>query len=92
MNDFQTWITVLGGAGFLGAVVTLIKGLVGWRTGRSGRKMRAAHDAIDSLNLAARWAEAYWHGRDWCHRWHKPWTDEFENGYPPPPDDDHTPD
>ncbi|AOT24375.1 hypothetical protein [Propionibacterium freudenreichii] len=91
MNDFQTWITVLGGAGFLGALVTLIKGLVGWRTGKSGRKMRAAHDAIDSLNLAGLWAEAYWHARGYC-RSHHEWTSDYADGYPPPPDDTNTPD
>lgn len=84
MHDLQIWITILGGAGFFGLIATLIRGVVDWSSGKSGRRMRAAHDAIDSLNEAGLWAETYWHARNYCRRHHE-WSSEYADGYPSPP-------
>ena len=83
MSDWQTWLTVLGGSGVIALLATIGKGIYGWLTGSSQRRMDHAADAIDSMATAGLWADAYWRGRAWCTRRHG-WSE----GYPPPPDDD----
>ena len=83
MSDWQTWLTVLGGSGVIALLATIGKGIYGWLTGSSQRRMDHAADAIDSMATAGLWADAYWRGRAWCTR-HHGWSE----GYPPPPDDD----
>ena len=83
MSDWQTWLTVLGGSGVIALLATIGKGIYGWLTGSSQRRMDHAADAIDSMATAGLWADAYWRGRAWCTRQHG-WSE----GYPPPPDDD----
>ena len=83
MSDWQTWLTVLGGSGVIALLATIGKGIYGWLTGSSQRRMDHAADAIDSMATAGLWADAYWRARAWCTRRHG-WSE----GYPPPPDDD----
>ena len=83
MSDWQTWLTVLGGSGVIALLATIGKGIYGWLTGSSQRRMDHAADAIDSMATAGMWADAYWRGRAWCTREHG-WSVD----YPPPPDDD----
>ena len=83
MSDWQTWLTVLGGSGVIALLATIGKGIYGWLTGSSQRRMDHAADAIDSMATAGMWADAYWRARAWCTRRHG-WSE----GYPPPPDDD----
>ena len=83
MSDWQTWLTVLGGSGVIALLATIGKGIYGWLTGSSQRRMDHAADAIDSMATARMWADAYWRARAWCTRRHG-WSE----GYPPPPDDD----
>ena len=82
MSDWQTWLTVLGGSGVIALLATIGKGIYGWLTGSSQRRMDHAADAIDSMATAGMWADAYWRARAWCTRRHG-WSE----GYPPPPDD-----
>ena len=83
MSDWQTWLTVLGGSWVIALLATIGKGIYGWLTGSSQRRMDHAADAIDSMATAGMWADAYWRARAWCTRRHG-WSE----GYPPPPDDD----
>ena len=83
MSDWQTWLTVLGGSGVIALLATIGKGIYGWLTGSSQRRMDRAAEAIDSMATAGLWADAYWRGRAWCTREHG-WSVD----YPPPPDDD----
>ena len=83
MSDWQTWLTVLGGSGVIALLATIGKGIYGWLTGSSQRRMDHAADAIDSMATAGMWADAYWRARAWCTREHG-WSVD----YPPPPDDD----
>ena len=83
MSDWQTWLTVLGGSGVIALLATIGKGIYGWLTGSSQRRMDRAADAIDSMATAGLWADAYWRARAWCTREHG-WSVD----YPPPPDDD----
>ena len=83
MSDWQTWLTVLGGSGVIALLATIGKGIYGWLTGSSQRRMDHAADAIDSMATAGMWADSYWRGRAWCTREHG-WSVD----YPPPPDDD----
>ena len=83
MSDWQTWLTVLGGSGVIALLATIGKGIYGWLTGSSQRRMGRAADALDSMATAGLWADAYWRGRAWCTREHG-WSVD----YPPPPDDD----
>ena len=83
MSDWQTWLTVLGGSGVIALLATIGKGIYGWLTGSSQRRMDHAADAIDSMATAGMWADAYWRARAWCTRRHG-WSVD----YPPPPDDD----
>ena len=83
MSDWQTWLTVLGGSGDIALLATIGKGIYGWLTGSSQRRMDRAADAIDSMATAGMWADAYWRARAWCTREHG-WSVD----YPPPPDDD----
>ena len=83
MSDWQTWLTVLGGSGVIALLATIGKGIYGWLTGSSQRRMDHAADAIDSMATAGMWADAYWRARAWCTREHG-----WSVGYPPPPDDD----
>ena len=83
MSDWQTWLTVLGGSGVIALLATIGKGIYGWLTGSSQRRMDHAADAIDSMATAGMWADAYWRARAWCTRRHG-WSEV----YPPPPDDD----
>ena len=83
MSDWQTWLTVLGGSGVIALIATIGKGIYGWLTGSSQRRMDRAADAIDSMATAGLWADAYWRARAWCTREHG-WSVD----YPPPPDDD----
>ena len=83
MSDWQTWLTVLGGSGVIALLATIGKGIYGWLTGSSQRRMDRAADAIDSMATAGMWADAYWRARAWCTREHG-WSVD----YPPPPDDD----
>ena len=83
MSDWQTWLTVLGGSGVIALLATIGKGIYGWLTGSSQRRMDHAADAIDSIATAGMWADSYWRARAWCTREHG-WSVD----YPPPPDDD----
>ena len=83
MSDWQTWLTVLGGSGVIALLATIGKGIYGWLTGSSQRRMGRAAEAIDSMATAGLWADAYWRARAWCTREHG-WSVD----YPPPPDDD----
>ena len=83
MSDWQTWLTVLGGSGVIALLATIGKGIYGWLTGSSQRRLGRAADAIDSMATAGMWADAYWRARAWCTREHG-WSVD----YPPPPDDD----
>lgn len=83
MSDWQTWLTVLGGSGVIALLATIGKGIYGWLTGSSQRRMGRAAEAIDSMATAGMWADAYWRARAWCTREHG-WSVD----YPPPPDDD----
>ena len=83
MSDWQTWLTVLGGSGVIALLATIGKGIYGWLTGSSQRRMGRAADALDSMATAGMWADAYWRARAWCSREHG-WSVD----YPPPPDDD----
>ena len=83
MSDWQTWLTVLGGSGVIALLATIGKGIYGWLTGSSQRRMSRAADALDSMATAGLWADAYWRARAWCTREHG-WSVD----YPPPPDDD----
>ena len=83
MSDWQTWLTVLGGSGVIALLATIGKGIYGWLTGSSQRRMDHAADAIDSMATAGMWADAYWRARAWCTHEHG-WSVD----YPPPPDDD----
>ena len=83
MSDWQTWLTVLGGSGVIALLATIGKGIYGWLTGSSQRRMDRAAEAIDSMSAAGLWADAYWRARAWCTREHG-WSVD----YPPPPDDD----
>ena len=83
MSDWQTWLTVLGGSGVIALLATIGKGIYGWLTGSSQRRMDRAADAIDSMATAGLWADAYWRARAWCTREHG-WSVD----YPPPPADD----
>ena len=83
MSDWQTWLTVLGGSGVIALLATIGKGIYGWLTGSSQRRMGRAADALDSMATAGMWADAYWRARAWCTREHG-WSVD----YPPPPDDD----
>ena len=83
MSDWQTWLTVLGGSGVIALLATIGKGIYGWLTGSSQRRMDRAADALDSMATAGIWADAYWRARAWCTREHG-WSVD----YPPPPDDD----
>ena len=83
MSDWQTWLTVLGGSGVIALLATIGKGIYGWLTGSSQRRMGRAAEAIDSMATAGLWADSYWRARAWCTREHG-WSE----GYPPPPDDD----
>ena len=83
MSDWQTWLTVLGGSGVIALLATIGKGIYGWLTGSSQRRMDRAAEAIDSMATAGLWADAYWRARAWCTREHG-WSVD----YPPPPDDD----
>ena len=83
MSDWQTWLTVLGGSGVIALLATIGKGIYGWLTGSSQRRMDRAADALDSMATAGLWADAYWRARAWCTREHG-WSVD----YPPPPDDD----
>ena len=83
MSDWQTWLTVLGGSGVIALLATIGKGIYGWLTGSSQRRMDHAADALDSMATAGRWADSYWRARAWCTREHG-WSVD----YPPPPDDD----
>lgn len=82
MSGWQTWITVLGGAGVLGALGSLARGWWGWHTGSSQRTIAGVRDAIDAMGEAARWASAYYRAREWCENLHG-----FCLDYPPPPPD-----
>ena len=83
MSDWQTWLTVLGASGIIALLGTIIRGIGGWLTGSSQRRMGRAADALDSMATAGLWADAYWRGRAWCTR-HHGWSADF----PAPPDDD----
>ena len=84
-EDLRLLVMAVGSGGGFAVIGGLIRGVAGWLSGKSGRQMRDAHDAIDSLNEAGLWAETYWHARNYCRRHHE-WTGEFAAGYPPPPD------
>ena len=83
MSDWQTWLTVLGASGIIALLGTIIRGIGGWLTGSSQRRMDQAADALDSMATAGIWADAYWRARAWCTREHG-WSVD----YPPPPNDD----
>ena len=82
MSALQTWITVLGAAGVLGFAGQILRGWWGWHTGRSGRVVQRARDAITAMGEASEWADAYYRYRAWCIRTHG-----YDPGAPPPPDD-----
>ena len=58
MSDWQAWLTVLGGSGVIALLATIGKGIYGWLTGSSQRRMDRAADAIDSMATAGMWADA----------------------------------
>ena len=83
MTPWQTWVAVLGGAGVVGALVQLGRGVWGWWTGASGRKVAAYRSAITAMGEASRWADLYYHYRQWCVEHHG--CDDAD--YPAPTED-----
>ena len=79
MTSWQTWVTALGSAGVLGAIVQLVRGWWDWRSGTSTRRVASARSAISAMGEAAKWAGLYYAYRSWCLTQHGP-----DDGYPEP--------
>ena len=81
MTAWQTWVTVLGSAGVVGAVAQFVRGWWDWRSGKSDRRIGSYRSAITAMGEAAAWAALYYSYREWCLRHHGDHPDD----YPRPP-------